>query len=895
MFKEKNYLIKSVNYYEGINNENEDKFSGSFEHHKIKNTNNGNISINKNCQKNNIKRTKQYKEIKYFNQRKNNISSLSGEIQLSLDKNDTLINNNNLSINNDIIYKRMLETNNNKRKEVQAIKIIKCEKINMTNKNKILQTNKKTRNYPFLLTQINSQKNLLLKTDSTNSNDNNNNSFNKEIVNTIKIKRNNKKDQNKICMNHSLTFISEKKGSLTERKIDKTHKKFLLRNRLKNPVIKNKIEDKGYLDSTDFMNVVNEDNNLKKNKKVIFDNKAQKKNKVNITIPEKKIIEILKKINAGNFKKKEKEKRNIEEANNNKILMVNNGISKNNGVKTEENKKININNRCNNDIENLNKEIEELKNNLNNKNFKDTRKELINKFQDKNKEENKSLKVSQSKKDNYKTLKYKIIDGQKDNEIASKINKFDEEKEIKKENIKIKFNNENIINKENFNRINQRNQDGIINKEVIKNNKNLVLNTKKLGINLTKKIKKYYSLKNKTLEEVNNNSYKNLLNKEIKKDISKLESNINNKKNINRQLEINEINNNSRKNSDLMNEIYFFKTEINNNNNNIKSCEIEKSNVLINNQNDTKQNLNLTTRDETFKTYNNSKDIENNEFNNFAKESVNDNNQVKSCESQVISGINGPNTTYFSGFNKSELKMLNKINLDMPINLDLCNEDNKDFKEDNLKDNLDEIKINIKENKENKKMNNTLTLKDKKFEKLENFINKFNENEGEIEEGKIIHFHNETPLYGRSIADVNFILNDVNSNINNDINKNKKNIIKKTESDINKIKSNFYDDINYEKEDYKNKKNIKSYSCNNLDFLDINDLPNNDQDFIDNIELIQKNNFILISNNEIKEDKNKNETIKEIDTEYEFNLNEDKFCVPLQKYEEKSFNKINPF
>ena len=892
MFKEKNYLIKSVNYYAGINNENENKFSGSIEPHKIKNINNDNIFINKNCTKPNINRAKQYKELKYFNQRKKNVSSLSGEIQLSFDKNDTVINNNNLCINNDIIYKRMLETNNNKRKEVQTIKIIKCEKINMTNKNKILQTNKKTRNYPSLLTQINSKKNLLLKTDSTNSNDNNN-SFNKEIVNTIKIKRNNNKDQNKICMNHSLTFISEKKGSLTERKIDKTHKKFLLRNRLKNPVINNKIEDKGYLDSIDFMNVVNEDNNLKKNKKVIFDNKTQKKNKVNITIPEKKIIEILKKINAGNLKKKEKEKRNIEEANNNKILMVNNGISKN--IKTEENKKININNRCNNDIENLNKEIEELKNNLNNKNFKDTRKELINKFQDKKKEENKSLKVSQSKKDNYKTLKYKIIDGHNDKEIISNINNIDDKKEIKKENMKIKYNNGNIImNKENFNRINQRNQDGIINKEVRKNNKNiknLVLKTKKLGINLTKKIKKYYSLKNKTLEEVNNNSYKNLLNKEIKKDILKLESNINNKKNINRQLEINEINNNSRKNSDLMNEIYFYKTEINNNN--IKSCEIEKSNVLINNQNDTKQNLNLTTRDETFKTYNNSKDIENNEFNNFAKESVNDNNQVKSCESQVISGINGPNTTYFSGFNKSELKMLNKINLDMPINLDLCNEDNKDLKEDNLKENLDEIKINIEENKDNKKMNNTLTLKDKKFKKLENFINKFNENEGEIEEGKIIHFHNETPLYGLSIADVNFILNDVNSNINKDINN--KNKIKKTESEINKIKSNFYDDINYEKEDYKNKKNIKSYSCNNLDFLDINDLSNNDQDFIDNIELIQKNNFILISNNEIKEDKNKNETIKEIDTEYEFNLNEDKFCVPLQKYEEKSFNKINPF
>ena len=353
---------------------------------------------------------------------------------------------------------------------------------------------------------------------------------------------------------------------------------------------------------------------------------------------------------------------------------------------------------------------------------------------------------------------------------------------------------------------------------------------------------------------------------------------------------MNEISNKKRNNSDLTNEFFYNKTEINNNskiiqiNDNIKSFELEK----IKN-NGTKQNLNLTTRDETFKTYNNSKDIDN------------DNNQIKSCESQVISGINGPNTTYFSGFNKSELKMLNKINLDMPVNLDLCNDENKNIKEDNIKDKLEEIKINIEEITENKNRNNkTMKLKDKKYEKLENFINKFNETENEIEEGKIINFNNETPLYGRSIADIHFISNELNSNINN--NENKNNEIKKVESDINKIKSNFYDDIliNFEGKDDKNKKNIKSYSCNNLDFLDINDvndMPNDDQDFIGNIGLIQKNNFKL--KNEMNEDKieqSKNETIKEIETEYEFNLDEGKFCEPLQKYEEKkSFNKINPF
>ena len=305
--------------------------------------------------------------------------------------------------------------------------------------------------------------------------------------------------------------------------------------------------------------------------------------------------------------------------------------------------------------------------------------------------------------------------------------------------------------------------------------------------------------------------------------------------------------------------------------------------------------MNLTTRDETFKTYNNSKDIlENNEFNNFAKESVNDNNQIKSCDSQVISGINGPNTTYFSGFNKSELKLLNKVNLDMPVNLDLFNEENKNIKEENIQDNLEEIKINIEENNENKIINNLTKSQDKKIEKLENFINKFNENENDFEDRKIVQLNNEKPLYGKSIAEINFMSNDLSSNIIKEDNNKKE--IKNDKLVINKIKNNFYDDIfiNSEKEDDKNKKNFKSYSSYNFDFLDINDLPNNDEDFLVNIELIQKNNFRYISNDEL--DKNKKETIKDIDTEYEFNFDEGKFSEPLQKYDEKlNFNKINPF
>ena len=93
---------------------------------------------------------------------------------------------------------------------------------------------------------------------------------------------------------------------------------------------------------------------------------------------------------------------------------------------------------------------------------------------------------------------------------------------------------------------------------------------------------------------------------------------------------------------------------------------------------------------------------------------------------------------------------------------------------------------------------------------------------------------------------------------------------------------------------------IQNYNNKNLKFLDINiDSPREDQDFLDNIELIQKKNFRLLSPKDIKnkkENKNENETIKELETEYEFNLDEEKFCESLKKYENNiSFEKINPF
>ena len=333
----------------------------------------------------------------------------------------------------------------------------------------------------------------------------------------------------------------------------------------------------------------------------------------------------------------------------------------------------------------------------------------------------------------------------------------------------------------------------------------------------------------------------------------------------------------------------------------------EKPNNPLKNQVDAKQNMNLTTRDETFKTYNNnSKDIENIDITNLTKESVKDNNQVKSSDSQIISGINGQNTTYFSGFNKSDLKMLNKVNLDMPVNIDLDKEENEEeiIKEKEESKNLIEKEIN--NSSPNKRIENGSQDKDEKLEILESFINKFNNDKNEIQDLKENNFNNVIPSNGKTDSDINLIINEKKDN-NDKMNNIKEEEINSENSKIKlsdtKVKSNFYDDINIinKSEDEINKIKYNNNSIKKLNFSDINiDIPNNDQDFLNNVELIQKNNFRLVLPNEIKNGETKNntemETIKDIETEYEFNLEESKFCKPLRKYSNKiNFDKINPF
>ena len=754
MLIKRNHLIKS-----NINQEEENYLIGNTNHQYRNNfINNQNnlirqsnriIKYDINDKKNNIK-------MKSLELKRENNKSFTEDIELSFEKNNTLLNVSNYYVNNEKIYKRIFE-NHKKMKEEK----------------KTFQSYIKTKNHSFLGDKLNKNdnNNLTLKTELNNYNSN-----------FIQFK------QNKINNNYS---FDDKSNSLllldliNENEYKKNNCQMNDKRKIINKnVIKKKIKNKGYIDSNDFMIIINETNNNEKKDE----------------ISEKEITNILKKKNENQ----------------------NNGIKGNERYENIYNNLKNINTESTyskNNKENSNKEIEKLKKNLNIKVFNNKGKKLNNYSENNNNVIN--INNKKAEKGGKNILRSK--------EHLNKNNK----RKIKN---KVHKSCSNIINNMKINK----------NKTCTKN---IPIKPKKFGINLTKKIKKYYSIKNKTFEEINNNSYKNIFNN----------------RNTNKD-DFNNINNNNQQRIISKNENY---------------SNIFKRNYL-------KQNINLTTREETVKTYYNSKIIDNNDFINLTKELANENNQIKSSESQILSGIKSFNTTYFSGFYKSDLKLLNKVNLDMPVNLDLFKEENDNAKEQKIQKNNGMNKNEIMEYNNN--INKYNKVKDDKIEKLENFIYILN-NEEEIDK--------EMPLIeNKNKSSKQKIFNNIKKNkikeekeINGSVKDNEVNKVK--------IKCNFYDDINIndESEEENDKIKIKKhYNSNNIDlFLDINnDLPNNDQDFLDNIELKQKDTFKYYIN--IKEDINKFETIKEMVTEYEFNLNEGKFCEPLQKYEDKlNFNKINPF
>ena len=197
--------------------------------------------------------------------------------------------------------------------------------------------------------------------------------------------------------------------------------------------------------------------------------------------------------------------------------------------------------------------------------------------------------------------------------------------------------------------------------------------------------------------------------------------------------------------------------------------------------------------------------------------------QGMSYESQLlISNINSPFSNTFS-FNKSDLKLMNKINFDMPISVDLDKIDTEDSKKENKNhkknkiyhhlDNGPKVKSNKKENilQSITDTHNSYNCKNSKIEKLENFINKLNADENTRNINNINSINNENQQYlptqsmttEKLIKNNNevFIVEDGlinNKNKNNKLNnKSTDNEIKNDSNNLNNLNYNngFYDDI----------------------------------------------------------------------------------------------------
>ena len=475
-----------------------------------------------------------------------------------------------------------------------------------------------------------------------------------------------------------------------------------------------------------------------------------------------------------------------------------------------------------------------------------------------------------------------------------------------------------------------------------------------LNNNIKSKIKSKLAKKKILILKKNNNNKKiNIINNNINRNnITKNNNNFNSEEiKYIRKNNINQKRNNQLKE----NKINFFRSYVKQikkiKNNNIstydnylnKTENLKNVEDIIINDNYNSININFnndfeSNKNSNYINFSNSKDT------NYNKENhCNINN-----ESQSNQNINNMN---INSFNKSDIKFIKKINFDMPINLDLDKIATEDSKEENLNQTYNfekKIKTEIfkKEIKQQSISESQNTYKSSKIEKLENFINKLNgEDEGMfLKNGKIVLFNNEHPGYGKSVVEIelsngcneeennnnNFKNQDLknksnikstiqnnteifeykkNIYLNKELNKelnvykenddlyyfeNKNNDIE-TEKKVNNIKKiEFYDSIKITDEN-KNENNsncnIKGcYNDNKFNLIDISiSSPNNAQDSSNKIEIAHPSI-------EGKDNGGNSSNAKEPISEYEFNINEEKFYKPLTKYEDKfNIDKINPF
>ena len=983
------------------------------------------------------------------------------EVDISFEKNNTLLNDKNTQTYDDIKYKEIL-FENSKKNEKRKFKIIKCERINSSNRNN--QNKNIIKNKPVKKSNV-----------FTNDNDKVNNNIIYKNRNKLKSENNLafKKFQSQefigghLFKNNSTSFTKKCLG------IDNNFRETLPRTN--NNVLLNKIIRKELSETNQKFN--NTSNNPQKD---IFNNTDKKdfdkeknlikRNKLNDFSNKEKIIKKI--IRNKNMASSKTTKENTMKNTLENTMKSEYKINKINRVKNDDDYDYNHNSHLSNQcvskgffcsIDNINiykenkdsniitkKNINEINKNLlneknnNNSKINPKNKEII--FTKKkinlsyNKERRKKTKniyqKSIIKNNNFNLNKYKTLD--------DKTNTIKDESKNKINDIKIINNNFRFTEKEIlYNKINNNKN---VNK-IIKSNKlkNKVINhinlnknrNKKNFINksdknhdvvsISQKMKKYSSIKNITIESINSKSYKNLSKSNDFSSYSNIKNNTsrnymsyyfdantlysNNKERKN-TFKINKTTNKKRsiENTEkikLKKNIHFYKENEDKNSKkpnkrnkdyknrtiinyiyNNKSID-EKNNFSSKNNTDFKTNNNILLKsdinqkgrqlDEKVKNISdlfcsNSKDSEYiNDNINSTKEIIKELNeqglsniQANSYESQFVSNLN-PNSNTFSCFNKSEIKINNKINFDMPVNIDLEKIETEESKE-NQKNKRSKLK------KENKTKNDAIKVdiqqNNSRLEKLDNFINQLNDEdesdddeeeeeqkeseeeekekqEGEepkekifIQNNKISHYNGDLPTYGVSIAELKVSKdnsNNTNDDNKNDINKNNFEIDKTKngkENKANKINNEdiklynfdleskenendnkennfsnngFYDDIDLNRNNKVNeleKNGVTNYNEKRFNIVDMNlDSPHSDQDFLENLEIIQDNNKKyclndkeLSKNNNIINSNSINNNMKEIESEYEFNLSKEKFYKPLNKYENAfNFGKINLF
>ena len=297
MLKEKKYLIKAINYNIDTNPE-ENKNSISSAKYQDKNmiiNNNYNNFINPSIdvkKYNNINLFKEYNVLKSLEPNKKLYNSFSDDVELSFEKNNTLLNETNCYLNNEKIYKKIFDKYRKKKEELSPVKISKIKKTEIKPyKGRVFQDNIKTNNHTFFETKLKNKKNLYLKTDGINNKNNDyklkieiNGCDNKNITCTFENDistpiLSNKKDENQIFINHSILLKARKNKEISKKKNEKENKikknVNAKRNNNRNNELSIKIENKGYFDSTDLAQKKIEQLIKIKNKRKLMDVKAE--------------------------------------------------------------------------------------------------------------------------------------------------------------------------------------------------------------------------------------------------------------------------------------------------------------------------------------------------------------------------------------------------------------------------------------------------------------------------------------------------------------------------------------------------------------------------------------------------------------------------------------------